>query len=110
MGALGEMIRDNAAAVRELLGSTCTLNGTTALGKCGIDVMNPGRVRDALGDDYSDEQDMEWAMIETGATFTIVAGDAITVTATSRRYVVRRVTQPCPDDVLASNRCLCIAG
>jgi hypothetical protein len=93
-----------------MLGSACTLNGSTALGKCSLNILNPSQVRDALGEDYENEQDLEWAMIETDASFTIHAQDSITVTATGRSYVVRRVSRPVTDDVVAANRCLCVAG
>jgi hypothetical protein len=63
-----------------------------------------------LGDDFADEQDLEYAMIETDANFTITAQNSITVTATGRRYVVRRVTRPVIDEVVIANRCYCVAG
>jgi hypothetical protein len=110
MGALGTQIKNQVDAVRDMLGSTCTLNGSTDLGKCSINALNGAQVRETLGDDFSDEQDREWAMIETDASFDITAQDSITVTTTAHSYVVRRVTRPCNNDVVAANRCLCVAG
>jgi hypothetical protein len=110
MGAIGDQIKEAADYVRDFLGSTCTLNTGTALGKCSIDVLNPDQVADMLGVDDSNEQGTEFAMIEADASFTIVANDSITVTTTGRRYVVRRVVRPCNNDVVASNRCICVAG
>jgi len=110
MGALGDMIKSDDAEIRSELGATCTLNGSTSLGKCGLNAMNGEQVRNVLGDDYADEQDLEWAMIEADPHHVIIAQNSITVTATGRRYIVRRVTKPVVDDVVIANRCLCVAG
>lgn len=110
MSDLGDMLKADNHEIRLELGATCTLNESTDLGMCGLDTLNPAQVRDTLGDDYSDEQSLEWAMIETDPEHAIIAQDSITVTATSRRYVVRRITRPVVADVVIANRCLCVAG
>ena len=107
---IGDALKANADSIRDALGSDCTLNGVTALGKCSLNLLNGIQAREALGDDFGDEQDKEWAMIEVPAGRPIQAQDRITVDTTGRNFVVRRVSQPTVSNVVIASRCLCVAG
>lgn len=108
MGIPGTQIKASAASVRNTLGSACMLNDETNLGKVLVAYLNPGQVREALGDDWSDEQGLEWARFDIDPQFTLKSGDKITVTTSARSFIVNRVTRPIVDEIIISNLCLCV--
>ena len=105
--ALGDDIKSAVDSVRDALGLDCTLNGTTALGKCSYAEADPGMARSVLGSDYDDEIDMPWVMIEVPAAITVKEGDKITVDLTSLDYIVRRVEITQAGGVKIAQRCVC---
>lgn len=108
MALPADIVKASAAQVKALLGSDCTHNGTTALGKCSLHLLNPAQVRETLGEDYENEQDLEWAMIATDPSFTIKVNDSIAVDDSTRTYIVRRVARPLVGGIAIENRCLCV--
>jgi hypothetical protein len=105
---IGEDLKSDVDAVRNLLGSPCTLNGVTALDYCSIHELNPDEVRATFGGDENfDDMNLVWMMIEAPAGSGIKQGDAITVDETARDYTVRRVTKPMAGGVVIAERCYC---
>lgn len=105
----GTDLKADVDALRDLLGSDCTLNGTTALGKCAVRELDPSGARASLGEQFIDEVDLPWAWIETPAGSGIKEGDRITVDTTGDIWIVRRIKQPMAGDVVLAERCLCVA-
>lgn len=105
---IGDDLKSDVDAVRDLLGSACTVNGTTALGVCSIHELNPDEVQATFGGDENfDDMNLVWMMIEAPAGSGVKQGDAITVEATSREYAVRRVTKSMAGGVVIAERCYC---
>lgn len=105
---IGADLKASVDAVRDELGSACTLNGTTALGKCGLEELTPTKIRVMLGEDYADETELPWMSIEAPAGSGIKENDKITVDVTGYDWVVRRVMRPTCGDVIMAERCLCV--
>lgn len=106
--AIGDDIKAAVDSVRDMLGLDCTLNGTTALGKCAFEELTPGRARSMLGPDYEDELDIPWAAIEVPAGTAVTEGDKITLDLTSQDWIVRRVMTAQAAGVKVADRCLCV--
>jgi hypothetical protein len=105
---LGDDIKAAVDDVRDSLGLDCTLNGTQALGHCAYHDLNPASVRDVLGDDYQDELNLRWAMIEVPVgAWTVGEQDKITVDLTSESWIVRRVIVAQAAGVKIADRCIC---
>lgn len=105
---IGDTLKADIDGLRELLGSACTLNGTTPLGKCSLRELVAAEARNFLGDEYSDELDLPWILIEAPAASQIKEGDKITVDITEQDWIVRRVMRPTAGDVILSKRCVCV--
>ena len=105
--AIGDTLKASVDTVRDMLGSDCTLNGTTDLGKCGIEELSPERVRSILGEEFADEIESPWAVIECAAASGVKEGDEITVDVTGRDWLVRRVSKPMGGGVVIAERCIC---
>lgn len=106
--ALGDDIKSMIDDLRDDLGTSCTLNAGTALGKCSFAAVNPAQLREVIGEIYDDEIGLPWAMIEVPAGFSVKEQDKITVGTTSEVFVVRRVTNSMANGVLLAQRCYCI--
>jgi hypothetical protein len=104
---IGADMKASVDALRNELGSTCTLNGSTSLGKCGYKELSPDGAREIMGSDFVDELDGPWAVIEAPAGSGIKEQDYITVTATGKKWIVRRVMKPLCNDVIMAERCIC---
>lgn len=104
---IGDTIKANVDAVRDMLGSSCTIAGTD-IGKCSWEDLTPDQTQSILGLDYSDEISLPWAMIECPAETTVVEGDLITVTVSGKSWIVRRVLFAFAGDVIIAKRCLCV--
>lgn len=105
---VGNIVKRNVDMVRQMLGSECTLNGTDSA-VCAVHDLDPAQVRSTLGDDYSDEIDMGWAMIEAPAEWNVEENDRITVVTTGQNWVVRRVKCSLVSGVVVAKRCMCTA-
>jgi hypothetical protein len=105
---IGEDMKASVDSVRDELGTDCTLNGSTALGKCGIEELNPTTVRENALVMSEDEYGLPWMMIEVPFGFGVKDGDTIMVDLTSTYWLVRRaITTQCAGVAIAQ-RCLCI--
>lgn len=102
---IGEDIKSAVDGVRNDLGSACTLNAGTALGKCSFAAVDYNELTNIVRDE--DELGYEWAMIEVTAGFSVKAQDKITVTATGDVWIVRRVTDTMASGVRIAQRCYC---
>jgi hypothetical protein len=105
---IGDTIKSAVDGVRDMLGTTCTLADGTSLGKCGYQEIGSEVARAMIGIGYEDESDPAWAIIETSGNASVIEGDAITVTAQSRTFIVRRVDVTQAGDVIIAKRCICM--
>ena len=103
---LGEDIKAQVKSVREKLGTDCTID-SVSIGKCGYEDLTPSQTQGVLGSDYMDEISSPWAMIECDPDTDVVEGTLITVTATGKDWIVRRVLNAQAAGVLIGKRCLC---
>lgn len=106
--ALGDDIKAQVESVRETLGTACSLNGTAITKKCSYAELSTQQMKEYLGDDFQDEINLPWAMIECPAGTGVKEQDKLTVTLTGQDWVVRRVSHPQAAGVKIGERCLCI--
>lgn len=104
---LGDDIKTAVDEVREMLGTTCLLNGSTDIGLCAVYELSTSSAKEALGADFEDEFSMSWALIEAPAGAGVKQGNKITVSLTGQSWLVRRVTRTQAAGVAISERCLC---
>lgn len=104
---LGTDIKSQVDSVRNTLGTDCTLNGTTALGKCAVLEMSPEQVQSLIRQGYEDEIGPPFAMIEVPATPAVKEGDLITVDLTGEDWIVFRKSTAQAAGVVLAQRCLC---
>jgi len=106
---IGADLKASVDALRDELGSDCTYNGVTALGKCAIHDLSPAAIRELVSGDFEDELDRAWAMIEAPAEAPVRSGGRITIDATDSAWVIRRVSRSMCGGVVMALRCLCVA-
>lgn len=105
---IGNMIKSAVDSVRNMLGTDCTLNSTTPLGKCSYSELSQEQIRETLGEDWADQFNMPWVMIEVPAGNNVKEGDKITVILTGTDWVVRRVMDAQAGGVKIAQRCICV--
>jgi hypothetical protein len=105
--SIGGDVKVSVDALRDKLGSSCVLNGVTALGKCSYRELSPGGAREIMGSETIEELDGPWVIIEVPANSNVKEQDSITVTVTGKKWTVRRVIKPLVADVVIAERCIC---